>query len=168
MLLGVGVLVAGMGNVLRADDGFGVVAAQRLQAAPLPEGVTVVDIGIGGIHLVHELFVRTEALIVLDAMDLNRSPGTVVVMRSDVEDPKAVHPDERGDQLADMHYATPERALMLARGMDVLPSRVWIVGCQIQETDELATGLSPEVEGAVGQAVEEVKELVRSLGISWP
>lgn len=168
MLLAVGVLVAGMGNVLRADDGFGVVVAQRLQAGHLPEGVTVLDVGIGGIHLVHELFDEAEALIVVDALNLNRPPGTVVVMRSDVEDPKAVPPDQRGDDLADMHYATPERALMLARGLDVLPSKVWIVGCQAQETDELATGLSPEVEGAVGQAVEEVKELVRSLGVSWP
>lgn len=168
MLLAVGVLIAGMGNVLRADDGFGVVVAQRLQAEPLPEGVSVLDIGIGGIHLVHELFEKADALIVLDAINLNRPPGTVVVMRPEVEDPRAVQHDQRGDELADMHYATPERAMMLARGLDVLPSKVWLVGCQVGLTEELSTNMSAEVQDAVAKAVAEVKGLVRSLGFTWP
>ncbi|MEO7119084.1 MAG: hydrogenase maturation protease, partial [Candidatus Limnocylindrales bacterium] len=48
-------LIAGVGNVLRGDDGFGVEVARRLESAPLPDGVRVVETGIGGIALVQEL-----------------------------------------------------------------------------------------------------------------
>ncbi|MDQ3312983.1 MAG: peptidase M52, partial [Actinomycetota bacterium] len=36
------VLIAGVGNVLRGDDGFGVEVARRLEAMTLPAGVRVV------------------------------------------------------------------------------------------------------------------------------
>jgi hypothetical protein len=43
------VLVAGIGNVLRGDDGFGVAAARRLlEDASLPPQVTVLEAGIAG------------------------------------------------------------------------------------------------------------------------
>jgi hydrogenase maturation protease len=143
-----------MGNVLRRDDGFGVVAAQRLQEEELPPGVRVVEVGIGGIHLVHELLGRFDTLVVLDATDLGRDPGTVIVQRPDIR-----RPDGR-DDLADMHYATPERALMLANALRVLPETVWVVGCQPADTD-LGEGLTPRVAAAVEPALAEVRRLVR-------
>src|SRR5919206_3931879 len=90
---------------------------------PRPE-VEVLDVGIGGIHLVQELLDPVDALVTLDATELGRPAGAVAVVRPDVRDPTGP------DDLADMHYATPERALMLARALNVLPERVWIVGCQ--------------------------------------
>jgi hydrogenase maturation protease len=38
-------LIAGFGNVLRGDDGFGVEVIRQLEAAPLPPGVTLMEIG---------------------------------------------------------------------------------------------------------------------------
>jgi hydrogenase maturation protease len=142
-----------MGNVLRRDDGFGVVVAQRLQREKLPPHVTVVEVGIGGIHLVHELLDRFDMLVVVDATDLGHAAGTVVVQRPEVREPSG------RDDLADMHYATPERALMLARALDVLPKTVWVVGCQPADTD-LGQGLTPRVAAAVGPALAEVRRLV--------
>ena len=47
------ILIAGMGNVLRRDDGFGVQVARRLEeAADLPLNVDVIEVGIGGIAAV--------------------------------------------------------------------------------------------------------------------
>lgn len=157
MLQDVRVLVAGVGNVLRGDDGFGVVAAQRLLGEPLPPEVEVLDVGIGGIHLVQELLDPVDALVILDATELGRPPGAVAVMRPDVREPRGT------DDLADMHYATPERALMLAGALNVLPERVWIVGCQPAEADGLGEGLSPAVASAVEPAVAEVRRLVASV-----
>ena len=162
------VIVAGVGNVLRGDDGFGVVAAQRLQAGALPPGVEALEFGIGGIHLVQELLDRTEALIVVDAVDRGRPPGTVFVIRPEVEDVKALPLHQRHDFLADTHYATPERALVLARALDVLPETVWIVGCQPDDAERLGEGLSPAVAAAVEPALAEVRSLVRALGVDWP
>ena len=156
------VLIAGVGNVFRRDDGFGVAVVQRLEAEELPPGVRVLDVGIGGIHLVQELLEPTDALIIVDAVDLGRPPGTVMVIRPDVAQPAGP------DDLADVHYATPERALMLAGALDVLPPAMWIVGCQPVDADALGDGLSPEVEAAVEPAVAGVRRLLAELGLSSP
>lgn len=156
------VLVAGMGNLLRRDDGFGVYVAERLQAASAPPEVRVVEVGIGGIHLVHELLAHADALIVIDALDLGREPGTVMVVRPEVRAPQG------RDDLADMHYATPERALMLAQALGVLPVDAWIVGCQPEDADGLGEGLTDSVARAVEPAAEEIRRLTRTLGVPWP
>ncbi|MEO5576007.1 MAG: hydrogenase maturation protease [Gaiellaceae bacterium] len=155
------ILVAGVGNVLRGDDGFGVAVVQRLLEQRVPEAVQVLDIGIGGIHLVQELFAGADALVVVDAVDLGRAPGTVVVQRPDIRE--IAGPDD----LADVHYATPERALMFARGLDVLPAEVWLVGGQVADVERLGEGLSPELARGVAPAADEVRRLVRDLGVNW-
>ena len=43
-----GILVAGIGNIFKGDDAFGVEVAQRLARKSLPDGVKVVDFGIRG------------------------------------------------------------------------------------------------------------------------
>jgi hydrogenase maturation protease len=161
------ILVAGLGNVLRGDDGFGVAVAQRLAEVELPEDVRVLELGIGGIHLVQELLEPVDALIVVDAVDLRRPPGTVLVIRPDVTDVHRMTLRERHDHLADMHYATPERALMLARGLGVLPPRVLLVGCQPVDAERVGEGLTPEVADAVDVAVEEIRRVLTSPGGLW-
>jgi hydrogenase maturation protease len=161
------VVVAGMGNVLRGDDGFGVAVAQRLEAADPPSGVRVLELGIGGIHLVQELLEPTDALVIVDAVDLGRPPGAVTVIRPHVQDVAALSLKERHDALADMHYATPERALMLAGALNILPENVWLVGCQPRDADGLREGLSPEVAAALEPAIAEVRRLLAVLGVEW-
>ena len=159
ILLHVRVLVAGVGNILRGDDGFGVVVAQRLETEGVPSHVRVLDVGIGGIHLVQELLEPTDALILVDATDLGREPGTVMVIRPEVRSPSG------RDDLADVHYATPERALMLANALHVLPATTWIVGCHPTDSDALGDGLSREAEAAIEPALAEVRRLLAELGV---
>ena len=160
------VLVAGVGNVLHGDDGFGVEVARRLGERPLPEGVTVAETGIGGIHLVHELMAGYDALVVVDTVDRGRPPGTVMVIEAEVTDVGELPVEKRHDLLADMHLATPERALMVARAAGVLPERTIIVGCQPVETETLGIGLTPVVSDAVANAVTEVERCIRELNPS--
>lgn len=156
-------LVACFGNVLRGDDGFGYAVAQRLHADPLPEAVTVIEVGIGGIHLVQELMRGVDALIVVDAVDLGRPPGTLITQVPDVADVTALPTEQRRDQLADMHFATPERALMLARGLGVLPATTLVVGVQTTDTERMDQQLSEATALAVQHAVDEVRRLVEEL-----
>lgn len=155
--------MVGVGNVLHGDDGFGVEVARRLGSRPLPAGVTLAETGIGGIHLVHELMAGYDALVVVDTVDRGRPPGTVMVIEADVTDVAELPVEERHDLLADMHLATPERALMVARAAGVLPERTIIVGCQPAEIDALGIGLTSPVSQAVDHAVTEVERCVREL-----
>lgn len=157
------VLVVGVGNLLHGDDGFGVAVARRLADRPLPPGVTIAETGIGGIHLVHELMAGYEAVVVVDSVDRGRPPGTVMVIDADVVDVDQLEPIERHDRLADMHLATPERALMVARALGVLPERTVIVGCQPVEIETLGVGLTAEVAAAVDVAVAEIERCVEQL-----
>ncbi len=159
--------MAGAGNLLRGDDGVGVTVAARLAAGKIPPGLRILDVGIGGIHLVQELMDPVDALIVIDAVDMGRPPGTVLVVRPDVLDVASLPLTERHDQLADMHYSTPERAFMLARGLGLLPASTWLVGCQAADAHSWGEGLSPAVAAAVDVASHEVRRLVTELGVPW-
>ncbi len=161
------ILVACFGNVLRGDDGFGVVVAQRLVEDGVPPGVRVLDIGIGGIHLVQELLDPVDALVVVDAVDVGRPPGTVVVIDPEVTDVAALPIDQRRDALADMHYATPDRAFTLARGLGVLPPVTVVVGCQPLDAQRYGEGLSEPAAAAVDAAITAVRTTVAALGVDW-
>ncbi len=60
------VLIACVGNVLRHDDGFGVAVARALESAPLPDGVDLIETGIGGMSIVQRLMDGYDALIVVE------------------------------------------------------------------------------------------------------
>lgn len=155
------VLVACFGNVLRGDDGVGVFVAERLLREPRLAGTRILDVGTGGMRLVQELLVGgVDVLVVVDAVDLGRPAGTVIVQRPEVLDPSSLSPSQRRDALADTHLATPARALVMARGMGVLPATTLIVGVQTTDTHEPREGLSPTTLGAVPHVVEEVLRLV--------
>ncbi|MGI8613509.1 MAG: hydrogenase maturation protease [Nocardioidaceae bacterium] len=153
-------VVACFGNVLRADDGVGPAVAEALLAEPLPVGVRVLEVGIGGIHLVQELMTGADLLLIVDAVDLGRPPGSVVVQRPNVLDVNDLSVHRRRDELADMHLATPERALMVALGLGVLPATTLIVGVQTTDTEEPRQGLSRAAREAVPLAVDEVRRLL--------
>lgn len=161
------IVIAGFGNVLRSDDGFGVAVIEHLSEGVVPPGVELMDVGIGGIHLVQSLMDGADGLVLVDAVEVDRSPGTVVVVRPDVQDVRDLTPTARREQLADMHFATPDRALMLARSMDVLPDRTVVVGCQPVDPRTPGRELSGEVAAAVEPAAAEVRRVVTDLGIDW-
>jgi len=157
-------LVACFGNLLRGDDGFGPAIAARLLEGGVPDGVRVLDAGIGGIHVVHELHEATEVLVVVDAATRGLTPGTVFVMRPDVVDVLALSPTDQRDQLADVHYATPERALMLASALGLLPDETWLIGCEPLDADRVGEGLSAPVTAALDAAVAEVHRVLDDCG----
>lgn len=153
-------VVACFGNVLRADDGVGPAVAQALLAQPLPAGVEVMEVGIGGIHLVQELLSGVSVLLIVDAVDLGRPAGSVIVQRPDVLDVSTLSVDRRRDELADMHLATPARALMVALGLGILPPVTLVVGVQTTDTEEPRYGLSDVTRAAIPLAVQEVRRLL--------
>lgn len=158
------ILIAGMGNILRRDDGFGVEVAKRLAAEnTLPAGVRVIEVGIGGIHLVQELMDGYEMLVVVNALERGSAPGTMHVLAAEVPDLADWPEVQRQDFLADMHYTTPSKALILAKALGALPSKVFIVGCQPAEVDDLGIGLSEAVEQAVAETIRAIERIVQQI-----
>lgn len=145
-------LIAGFGNVLRGDDGFGITVLDHLRArGNLPPGVMLLEVGTGGLQLAQALLDHYDRVIVVDAMSNGGPPGSLYVQRVEsVEAARAV----------DLHLAVPAQALAVAQAMKPLPPEVYLVGCEPLETEELRIGLSLAVEEAVGRAAKAIDDLL--------
>ena len=146
-------LIAGFGNVLRGDDGFGVEIIRRLEAQPLPPGVTLMEVGTAGLRLAQELLSPYDHLIVVDAMTRGGAPGSVYTLRVDEVAPATE---------VDMHAAIPSRALAIAKALGALPADVHLVGCEPEGVDELGAALSPAVRQAIAPALTRIRALMES------
>jgi hydrogenase maturation protease len=147
------VLVAGIGNVFRTDDGFGSAVVRRLAADPWPDAVRVTDYGIRGLHLAYDLLEPWEAVVLVDALPDGGAVGSVVVIDVGPEDVGS------GSQV-DAHGMDPATVLAsLAALGGSLPPRTVVVGCQVADTGE-GMGLTPAVEAAVDDAARTVRAVV--------
>jgi len=150
------VLVAGVGNIFRSDDGFGPAVAAALLARPLPEGVRVVDYGIRGVHLAFDLADGVDTLILVDTVpDAGGGPGSVAVIETE--------PGSLGTVTFDAHDLDPGSVLRSLGTLGQDLPRTLIVGCQPAELGD-GIGLSESVEAAVRVAVDKVVQLLE-LGV---
>lgn len=155
-------LVACVGNPLRGDDGFGLAVADQLNGC-LPADAELIETGIGGLGIVHELMTGYGGLVVVDAVERRASPGTLFVLVPEV--PEVAEPtlEDWQAQFADLHLSEPSRILRLARAAGVLPERVLVVGCQPERCDAFEEHLSTHVAEAVPVVTRRVRELVGRL-----
>ena len=145
-------LIAGFGNVLRGDDGFGVQVLQRLADRGAANAfVELLDVGTGGIRLAQELITPYDRLIIIDAATRGGVPGSVYTLIVD---------GVRNTHEIDMHTTIPSRALEVAQALGTLPREIFLVGCEPAVVDEWTMELSPAVAGAVERAVQAVEGLL--------
>lgn len=154
------VLVAGVGNVFKSDDGFGVEVADRLKArGGLPAGVEVEDFGIRGVHLAYQLLDGYAGLLLVDAVHRDGPPGTLYRLEHTLAE------REPGAAAVDAHDMSPDvvlgllRDLAAATGVERPVGRVLVLGCEPQTLDD-GIGLSPPVAAAVEPALAVADELV--------
>ena len=138
------IVIAGCGNPLFADDGFGPAVAEKLKKIPLPENVKAVDAGIGGTYHIFTLLdpETTKKLIIVETTDFGAEPGSITQLRaSDL--PSGCYCDAFAWDIAEPLQQIKER-------IDIL-----IVGCQPKRISypEVEIGLSDEVLEAVPRAV---------------
>ncbi len=150
------VLVAGIGNLLLRDDGFGPEVARRLAQQPstLPEGVRVVDYGIRGMHLAYDLLDGYDALVIVDALPGEGAPGDLTMLE--------VGENDLGSGMFDPHGMDPVAVLASLDQLGGRLPRTYVVGCLPADVGE-GIGLSEPVTAAVPQAVEAVQVLTRRL-----
>lgn len=146
------VLVAGIGNVFRGDDGFGSAVAKRLEQESFADGVEVADYGIRGVHLAYQLLEGYDLLVLVDAVPRGDLPGTVYVIEPDPVT------DGTGSPV-DGHDMSPELVLGLLPKLGGSVGRVLIVGCE-PATAEPGMELSAPVEAAIDEAAARVRDII--------
>src|SRR3954468_23043022 len=90
------ILVAGVGNLFRSDDGFGPEVARRLWTLSWRQGGRVADYGIRGRPLAYDLLEPWEVLVLVDAVPDRGAPGTVTLVEITDSDLPAAPPVDAG------------------------------------------------------------------------
>jgi hydrogenase maturation protease len=141
-----------IGNDLVADDGAGPAVYDLLAAAPLPAGVRLLHMGLGGIALLDELE-GEETLVVVDAVMLGDEPGTVHVIEW-AELPEA-------GQAVTGHGIGVREAIAVGRRLfpERMPRRVFLVGIEGRRFDGLGEPLTPAVAAAIRPAAAAAMRL---------
>jgi len=155
------VLVAGIGNVLFGDDGFGpAVASALLERGVVPPQVTVADFGIRGFDLTYALLDGWEAVVLVDVTRRGGAPGTLYLVEPDTDALARSEP-----ATVDMHGMHPARVLSLVRAMGGDLRWIRLVGCEpetVGEVEGMEMKLSPPVAAAVEPAIDMVLEVVEA------
>jgi hydrogenase maturation protease len=146
-----GIVVIGVGNEYRGDDGAGIAVTRRLRKR-FPTSVTILEESGEGAALMEAWQGATLAVLV-DAVRSGASPGTIHRL-----DARAA-PLPAGFFRYSTHAFSLAEAVELARSLDRLPPRVIVYGIEGENFD-LGVELSPAVENAVEVVVEQVTEEV--------
>jgi hydrogenase maturation protease len=150
------ILVLGLGNPLRGDDGIGPRVIEALNRRGLPEGATALDAGTGGLDLL-QVLEGWERAIIIDAADVGREPGQFVRFT----------PDEArfvGSQDAmSLHNAGLAEVLALADAVgQPLPEMV-IFGVQPEKIgwgERLSEAVEAALPALVDAVLDEVNKFV--------
>ena len=145
------VLVLGIGNRLLGDDAVGLVLLEALAEQYAGDGgqIEFVDGGTQGLSLLGLLDSRRGVLI-LDAVSLGDTPGTVHVLRGDqVTSPIRKVPTAHGSSARELLNA----GLLLGQ----LPPQVMVVGIEPAEV-RTQIGLSASVVASLGSAISLATE----------
>jgi coenzyme F420 hydrogenase subunit delta len=145
------IVIAGCGNPLFADDGFGPAVIEELQKLTLPDNVTIIDAGLGGPHFIFTLLDPdvTKKLIIVDIADFGAKPGEITKLRTE-DLPPGSYRDAHSWDLAEP----------LQRIKDQID--ITVIGCQpARITDpDMEIGLSDEIQKAIPRTVRIVLEMI--------
>jgi hydrogenase maturation protease len=147
-------LVLGIGNVLWADEGFGVRAVEALHDAwELPPEVTLMDGGTQGLVLLADVTAHRRVLV-FDSIDFGDAPGTLRVLR-DREVPAWA-----GAKMS-LHQQSFMELLSIADMQDRFPPQLTVIGVQPERLMDFGGSLTDcvraQVEPALALAVEELR-----------
>ncbi len=139
------ILIAGCGNRLFGDDGFGPeVVEHLLDNYAIPDSVCLLDVGTGIRKILFTITLsapRPKTIVIIDAVDKGRLPGEIF------EISLAEVPFEKTDDFS-MHQAPSSN--LLKELQDSCGVKVRVLACQIESIPEVMTGgLSEPLRKAV-------------------
>lgn len=154
------VLVLGIGNLLWADEGFGVRTVEDLMRSyELPPSVTAADGGTQGLALI-PLIRDADILVIFDAVDYGVAPGTLLrVEGADV-------PKFLGAKKLSLHQTGFQEVLVLAELKGELPRHILLIGVQPEVLEDYGGSLTPVVKAQIGPAIEAALAYLQGFGIT--
>lgn len=151
------VLVLGIGNILWADEGFGVRAVEAFhQRFKAIDGVRVMDGGTLGNYLINDV-TDSRRILLFDCCDLKAEAGTLRVLRDD--DIKLWSSTKISPHQTGMNDVLVTAAL---GGYE--PEALTVIGVQPKELNDYGGSLTEVVKAKVNQAVDLAREELKTWG----
>ena len=143
------VVLIGLGNLLLSDEGVGVhvIRALEEQAASFPD-VDLLDLGAGGMSVLHAISGRRKAVLV-DCAFMDEPPGTLRRFT-----PEEVRSIKRLSGFS-LHDGDLLQVLALARELQSAPEETVIFGIQPADVSP-GQELSPTLQGRLHEYVDRV------------
>ena len=151
------VLVLGLGNILWADEGFGVRAVESFHATYRDRNdVDVMDGGTLGSYLMNAVM-DAKRLLILDCCDLKAKPGTLRVLRDD---------DIRvwSSTKISAHQTGMNDVLAKAMLLGYEPEAITVIGGEPCDLEDYGGSLTEKVRARVPEAVQIAAEELRRWG----
>lgn len=152
------ILVLGIGNILWADEGFGVRAVEEFHRRyAVPDNITILDGGTQGLYLVNYLE-EADCLIVFDAIDYGLPPGQLKVVR-DEEVPRFT-----GAKKMSLHQTGFQEVISAADLLGRCPKHLALIGCQPLDLEDWGGPLTQPVRDQIAPAIEVACDILRQWG----
>ena len=153
------ILILGIGNLLWADEGFGVRCVEALaERYTLPDHVTLLDGGTQGLYLLPQVE-AAEQLLVFDAIDWGLAPGTLRVILGD-EVPRFM-----GAKKMSLHQTGFQEVISCADLRGKCPRDLVLIGVQPVELDDFGGSLRPAVKAQIEPALQAALVQLRAWGV---
>lgn len=152
------VLILGIGNLLWADEGFGVRCTEALaRDYQLPAGVRIMDGGTQGLYLLP--YVQgAQRLIVFDAVDYGLPAGTLKRVENDEV------PAFMGAKKMSLHQTGFQEVIAAARLTGAAPAEMLLIGVQPVELEDFGGSLRPAVKAQIPAALDIALEQLAAWG----
>ena len=153
-------LVLGIGNLLWADEGFGVRCVEALNAEyEFGDRVMLMDGGTQGLYLLPYIE-DARRLIVFDAVDYGMAPGEMVVAVDDDV------PRFMGAKKMSLHQTGFQEVIMSAALLDRLPESLVLIGVQPEELEDYGGSLRDVVKAQIPHAMGIALEWMERWGVA--
>lgn len=148
------ILIAGVGNILFGDDGFGPEVIEYLESHyKIPENVCLADAGTGIRKILFTITlgeVRPKVIVVIDAVDKGREPGEIFDISLD---------DIPKEKIDDFSIHQVPSSNLLKELKDLCSVEVIVRVCQIKTIpDTIQSGLSEPLKKAVPLMAQSIAE----------
>ncbi len=156
---GTEILVLGIGNLLWADEGFGVRMVEALHERYIfSEDVRLVDGGTQGLYLV-QYVQSARKMLVFDALDYQLQPGEVKLVRND-DVPNFLHAKKMS-----LHQSGFQEVLATAKLTGKYPEEILLIGVQPLDMEDYGGSLTPPVKAQVAHCMDLAVAALEGWGV---
>ena len=154
------ILLLGIGNLLWADEGFGVRVIEQLQKHyRFPDNVQALDGGTQGMYLVEHVQ-AADVLVVFDAIDYGLPPATMKIVQNDDV------PNFLGAKKMSLHQTGFQEVLATAQMLGPYPTQLLLIGVQPEELEDYGGSLRPSIKAQIQPAIELAFDYLKQFGVT--